>query len=157
MNRNTLIINKALCARLVLIHCVVILVGCSKPTPVELNKVCQKENDDAYVAVEGYLRIGASVLCSSREGTRSCGLELLERADGGGKISVFVEEGTGNNQMEPLPNGYITENLKIRARDGQILGPQDRVRIIGIAKNGGEIVDSSYSICYVNVEKIEKP
>jgi hypothetical protein len=130
--------------------------GCTKPVAVEFGKVCQKENDDKYISVEGYLRTGASVLCSSRSGTRTCGLELSDKPDGQAKISVDVEEGTGKSQMEPLPKSYSKENLKVHTQDGSAVGPQDRVRITGTAKTATDAVNSSITVCYLTADKIEK-
>lgn len=141
----------------VLVICIFSLIGCAKPVPLAFNGVCQIENNNKYISVEGYLRTGASVLCSSREGTSTCGLELLEKLEGENKISVYLEEGTGNSQMEPLPKSYSRDDLKIHTRDGQTLGPQDRVRIVGNARIGGDTNNPSYTICYIDVNKIEKP
>ena len=130
--------------------------GCAKPVAVEFSKVCQKENDDKYISVEGYLRTGVTVLCSSRNGTRTCGLELTDKPDGQAKISVDVEEGTGKSQMEPLPKSYDKESLKVRTQDGSAVGPQQRVRIIGTAKTATDAINSSLTVCYITVNKIEK-
>ncbi len=133
------------------------LTGCTKPVPVAFNQVCQKENDNRYISVEGYVRTGVTVFCSSRNGTRACGLELADKPDGNSAISVYVEEGTGNSQMQPLPKSYSPDDLKLRAKDGQPIGTQDRVRIIGTAKTTTDAVNSSYTICFIDVTKIEKP
>ncbi|MBV9210324.1 MAG: hypothetical protein JOZ52_06825 [Acidobacteria bacterium] len=133
------------------------LSGCAKPVPIAFNQVCQKENDNRYISVEGYLRTGVTVHCSSRNGTSACGIELVEKPDGESKISVYVEEGTGNSQMEPLPKSYSDENLKLRTKDGQSVGAKDRVRIIGTAKTATDAINSSYTVCYIDVSKIEKP
>jgi hypothetical protein len=133
------------------------LAGCTKPVPIAFNQVCQKENDNRYISVEGYLRTGVTVLCSSRGGTRSCGLELSDKPDGSSTISVYVEEGTGRSQMEPLPKSYSNEDLKLRTKDGQPITTQDKVRIIGTAKTTTDAVNSSYTICFIDVTKIEKP
>ena len=37
-----------------------------------------------------------------------------------------------------------------------MVGPNDRVRIIGTAKTDAGAGDSSLNVCYVNVNKIEK-
>jgi hypothetical protein len=131
--------------------------GCTKPTPTEFGQVCQKENDKKYISVEGYLRTGASVLCSTRNGTRTCGLELSDKLDGESKISVYVEEGTGAGQMEPLPKSYGKDSLKVHAADGSTLGPKDRVRLVGKATTATDAVNASYTICFIDVDKIEKP
>lgn len=130
--------------------------GCAKPVPVAFSQVCQKESDNKYISVEGYLRTGVTVLCSSRGGTRTCGIELAEKPEGDSKISVYVVEGTGKSQMSPLPTSYSDENLKLRTADGQTVGSKDRVRIIGTAKTTTD-ANSSYTVCYIDVNKIEKP
>lgn len=144
------------CALSLLLAAAFVTGGCAKPVATEFSKVCQKENDSKYISVEGYLRTGASVLCSSRNGTRTCGLELSDKPDGASKISADVEEGTGKSQMEPLPRSYSKENLKVRTEDSSIIGPQDRVRIIGTAKTSTDAVNSSITVCYITVDRIEK-
>ncbi len=143
-------------ASLLLLLAVLGFNGCAKPVAVEFSQVCQKENDDKYISVEGYLRTGVSVLCSSRNGTRTCGLELTDKPDGQAKISVDVEEGTGKSQMEPLPKSYTKESLKVHTEDGSAVGPQDRVRVIGTAKTATDAINSSLTVCYITVSKIEK-
>jgi hypothetical protein len=59
--------------------------------------------------------------------------------------------------MEPLPKLYSKESLKVRTDNGHVLGTKDRVRVIGIAKNGSGVDNSSTTICFINVEKIEQP
>ena len=149
--------TKTICARLALTLCFFGFNSCTRPRPVELKSLCQNENDNIYVSVEGYLRTGASVLCSSPDGSRACGLELSDKPDGTTGISVYVEEGTGKSQMEPLPKSYSRESLKIHTADGNVLGTQDRVRVFGIAKSGTDVASSSLTLCYINVDKIEKP
>jgi len=135
---------------------IVSLSGCAKPTPVAFGQVCQKENDERYLSVEGYLRTGVTVLCSSHGGTRTCGIELSEQPEGDSKISVYVEEGTGKSQMEPLPKSYSAESLKLKSSDGQTITPKDKVRIIGTARTTTDAINSSYTVCYIDVSKIEK-
>jgi hypothetical protein len=131
--------------------------GCTKPVPVEFGQVCQSENDKKYISVEGYLRTGVSVLCSTRNGTRTCGLELTDKPDGENKISVYIEEGTGKSQMEPLPKNYGKDSLKLHTSDGRVAGPQDRVRVIGKSSTATDATNASYTVCYIDVDKIEKP
>jgi hypothetical protein len=134
------------------------MTGCTKPIPVDFGQVCTAENDNKYISVEGYLRTGASVLCSSHDGTRACGLELTDKPDGGSTINAYVEEGTGNSQMEPLPKGYSDDNLKIRTQDGSLVAPRERVRIMGIAKTATGIINSATNtVCFIDVDSIEKP
>lgn len=140
-----------------LIFCTSCLAGCAKPVLVDISNACQNGNDNKYIAVEGYLRTGTTVLCSSREGTRSCGLELTDKPDGESKLNVYVEVGTGKSQMDQLPKNYGKDDLRIRDKDGRTFGALDRVRILGVAKNGDAVVNNSYTVCYMNVQKIERP
>lgn len=157
MKRKRQIANNTNYALFVLMLCSFELISCTKPVPVAFDNACQKEYDNIYVSIEGFLSTGTSVLCSSRDGTRTCGLNLVDSPDGTNKISVYLEEGTGKSQMEPLPKNYGKENLKIRDSDGQVLGARDRVRVTGIAKNTNDVVGSSYVVCYINVQEIERP
>jgi hypothetical protein len=157
MKRKSQVTNNKSTPLIVLLLCSIGLVSCTKPVPIAFTNACQKENDNLYISVEGYLSTGTSLLCSSRDGTRACGLELLDSLDGKNKISVYLEEGTGNSQMEALPKNYSNENLKVHDINGQVLGAKDRLRVIGIAKNGNVGADSTFSVCYINVEKIERP
>lgn len=157
MKQTSHMTKTTLCARLIFTLVLFGLNSCAKPVPVQVNSACQREHNNLYVSIEGYLSTGASVLCSSADGTRACGLELSDTPGGTARINVYVEEGTGKSQMEPLPKLYSKESLKVRADNGHVLGSKDRVRIIGIAKNGTEVANSSATICYVDVEKIEQP
>jgi hypothetical protein len=136
--------------------CAFALSGCAKPVAVAFDQVCTKENNDKYISVEGYLKTGVTVLCSSHGGTRTCGLELLDKPDGQSKISVDIEEGTGKSQMEALPKNYGSDDLKIRAQDGSMVSTRDRVRIIGTASTDTGAGNSSLTVCFVKVAKIEK-
>lgn len=129
--------------------------GCAKPVPVEFSQVCQKDNDKKYISVEGYVRTGVSVLCSSTSGKRTCGLELSDKPDGESKISVYIEEGDGKSQMEPLPKSYGKDSLKLHTSDGGIAGPQDRVRLTGTSNTSTDAA-GSYTVCFIDISKIEK-
>jgi hypothetical protein len=157
MNSNTLNQWRSICAPLLVMIASAGLGGCTKPVPVQFAQVCQNENDNKYVSVEGYLRAGVTVLCSSRDGTKTCSLELSDKPDGESKINVDVEEGTGKSQMEPLPKSYAKDSLKIYVQDGSVIGPKDRVRVIGTARTATDAVNSSLTVCYIKINKIEKP
>jgi hypothetical protein len=132
------------------------LTGCAKPLAVAFDQVCTTENNEKYISVEGYLKTGVTVLCSSHGGTRTCGLELFDKPDGQSKISVDIQEGTGKSQMEALPKNYSSDDLKIRAQDGSAITARDRVRIIGTAATDTGAGSSSLNVCYINVAKVEK-
>lgn len=137
--------------------CWIALVGCSKPVPVAFENLCQKSNDSLYISVEGYLSAGTSVLCSSQDGKRTCGLELTNSPGGTNKISVYVDEGTGKSQMEPVTKSYNKDNLIVRDNKGKIISAKDRIRVIGIAKSENDSINDSYAVCFIYVEAIERP
>jgi hypothetical protein len=157
MNRQAYSTRKKFFTRILLLLCTSYLTSCGKPVFVDISNACKNGNNNQYIAVEGYLRTGTTVLCSSREGTRSCGLELTDKPDGDSKLDVYVEVGTGKSQMDQLPKNYGKNDLRIRDKDGRALSAQDRVRVLGVAKHGDAVVNNSYAICYVNVQKIERP
>jgi hypothetical protein len=140
---------------LLVLSCAVGFAGCAKPTPVEFGSLCQKDNDQKYISVEGYLGAGITVLCSTHGSVRACGLELYDKPGSTSKISAYIEEGTGDNEMEPPARNYTKDSLKIRTNDGQLVTPQDKVRITGTAKTATD-ANGSHSVCFVNVNKIQK-
>ncbi len=140
---------------LLILLCGVGFAGCAKPTPLEFGSVCQKDNDQKYVSVEGYLGAGVTVLCSTHGSVRACGLELYDKPGSTSKISAYIEEGTGDNEMEPPTRNYTKDSLKIRTDGGQLVTPQDKVRITGTAKTATD-ANGSYSVCFIDVKKIEK-
>ncbi len=156
MNPGNNLSTRSIITASLFLTCIFALNGCAKPVAVAFDQVCTKENNEQYISVEGYLRTGVTVLCSSHGGKRTCGLELFDKPDGQSKISVDIEEGTGKSQMEALPKNYSSEDLKIRAQDGSMIGTRDRVRIIGTAATDTGAGSSSLTVCYINVAKIEK-
>jgi hypothetical protein len=82
---------------------------------------------------------------------------LTDKPDSESKLNVYVEVGTGKSQMDQLPKNYGKDDLRVRDKDGRMFGAQDRVRILGVAKNGDAVVNNSYTVCYMNVQKIERP
>jgi hypothetical protein len=128
--------------------------SCTKPQPVDFAGVCTAANEKKTIVTDGFLRIGSSVFCSNTGGGPvTCGLELHDPQGGEKKISAYVVRGTGDNQVEELPRGYKKEDLKLRDDTGALVGPDDRLRVTGVA-NYAE--GSGTQVCFINVSKIEK-
>lgn len=128
--------------------------SCTKPKPVDFGGVCSEANEKKTVVTEGFLRIGSSVFCSNTGGGPvTCGLDLFDPQGGDKKVSAYVVQGTGENEVEKLPSGYKKSDLKLRDDAGALVGPDDRLRVTGrvsYANNAGT------QVCFINVEKIEK-
>lgn len=113
-----------------------LVAGCGMggpPTPGELKtlaSVCDKANDGKRLAVEGYL----ALLESFSERSSSESAPLLIRATqqpGPNDIFVWMPYGTGPNSMDKLPARYSSDDLKVRTKDGVVVGSRDKVRISG--------------------------
>jgi hypothetical protein len=122
------------------------------PTKVAYGEVCDPSNDNKLIRTQGYLALG---VVAQRDGDPVTGepywhIELVKKPGGEGDVSVFLYEGDGKNQMKPVPDQYSPDDLKVKATNGQPVGPDDRVRIVGEVNTGD-------GVCYIDpVEKIRK-
>ena len=140
------------CAATLLTFTALALAACSQQPaePVAFAEVCAAGTDKKTVVTEGYLRPGVTIMCSNTGGGPvTCGLSLFDPQGGESKMSAYVEEGTGANEVEKPASGYKKGDLKLRADDGSLVGPQDRLRVTGRVTNGN-------NVCFLNVSKIEK-
>lgn len=128
--------------------------GCTKPEPVDFAGACSAANDKKTVVTEGFIRIGSSVFCSNiGGGPVTCGLDLFDPQGGDRKFSAHVARGTGSNEVEELPRGYKKEDLKLRDNSGNLVGPNDKVRVTGKLSYAE---GSGTQTCFITVSKIEK-
>jgi hypothetical protein len=122
------------------------------PTKVAYADVCDPANDNKLIRTQGFLGLG---VVAQRDGDPVTGdpywhIELARKSGGSGEVSVFLYEGDGNNQMQPVPDQYSPDDLKVKATNGDPVGPDDKVRIVGEANVGD-------GVCYIDpVERIRK-
>jgi hypothetical protein len=122
------------------------------PVKVAYKEICDVANDNKVVRIQGYLALG---LVARRDGDPVTGepywhIQLVRKPGGDGDVSVFLYEGDGNNQMQPVPDQYSPDDLKVKATNGDPVGPDDKVRIVGEANTGD-------GVCYIDpVERIRK-
>lgn len=110
----------------------VVLAACSDTAPTvgdatEFASVCEKANDGKRVAVAGYLR-----LPDSFTGEDSVVLRLYATDDfDGPPIGVQIRFGTEANQVEPVPNEYRDDDLKVHLSDGSLAEFGTQVNVSG--------------------------
>jgi hypothetical protein len=128
----------------------VCLTACSSqpPTPVTFSDVCQKTG--SQVVIEGYLRLPAmGTNCKSNR----CMLNLISELQGGvqsitAQVRNTAKPDSGVNAMEPLPEKFRAQDLRIHASDGTVVDPNTKLRITGaVQKAGGS--------CELSVDVIE--
>ncbi len=122
---------------------------------MEYAKVCTPENNGKRVTTQGYLELGSSSFCSGTKGEISCHLKFKEKPDSATNFAAYVMEGTGANQMEKLPPSFKPKDLKLRANDGSMVSPQDRVEITGSVISM-KVGANAQDICSITVKKIEQ-
>ena len=133
---------------LLVIVCLILLTACQEAVPIAFENVCQTENDDLNVIIDGYFSLGASVYCSDVSGESRCGLKFNRYPDGELDCSAEVMEGRRRNQMLPLESGYVEGDLQIKTADGSVIGVGDHVWVTG------ELLVTQ-DVCLMYVEKIE--
>jgi len=141
--------------------------------PVELSfdqlKYCPREYEDKLVTTELYMGIDREegyIHCWDD----GCHLAAGPEPDRGSRLEVFIRLGDGPNKMDPLPQDFVVEGMKVstnrpmneeqlrrfhdslrvRLNDSRLYRIEDKVRVTGVLHN------SSYS-CRINVERIEGP
>lgn len=142
------------CLFLAVLFSVLFAAACGRPTtgtPIEFSKACSIENEKKYVEVGGFLAAGSGVYCSNRGGRMECSFNFTENPNGDNKISAYIEQGSSANTVEELKKGFKSEDIKIRANDGNVVNLADKVKLTGemnVAPDG--------KVCFINVTKIEK-
>ena len=108
--------------------------------------------DGMRVTLEGYVTIGSMLY----ESGTSTSFHLVERASqrGGDYVLISLGMGSGNNEMQSLPDDYQRSDLKLKDDKGNEVGWGDRVRITGIY-NAPYSEGSNGNIDLQSFEKIE--
>lgn len=133
--------------------------GCATKTgtPVEYSKACEAENEKKYIEVSGFLSDKGSVFCSNTGGGPvRCGFKLLENPTAEKGFSADIVQGGGANEVEKLERGYKREDIKVRDDQGAIIGPDQKVKLVGrmnVVKNPG---NPEHDVCFLTVTKIDK-
>jgi hypothetical protein len=118
---------------------------------VKYSEMCQKENKDKVVSVDGYFGTNdLMVSCSGAGEKKRCTLNLMPKPGSTESHSASVSVGSGPNQMDALPAQYTAEDLHLRTSDGKAIGPRDRVRVVGKM-----YVTDDY--CSIDVLEIQTP
>ena len=117
---------------------------------MEFSKACAVDNEKKIVEVGGFLSAGPSVLCSNRSGRMECSFKLTEKPGAEKSISAYIKQGDGANSVEKLPKSYRREDVRIRDNAGNLIQPDDRVKVTGSMS-----VTRDLSVCFIDVTKIE--
>lgn len=133
--------------------------GCATKTgtPVEYSKACDAGNEKKYIEVTGYLTDGKSVFCSNTGGGPvRCGYKLLESPTAEKGFTADIEQGSGANSVEKLERGYKKEDIKVRDDGGNIIGLDQKVKLVGLMNVAKNASNAEHDVCYLTVTKIEK-
>jgi hypothetical protein len=166
--------------------CVVLLlvaltVSCKRPQTIDLSQIndCQQEFDQKLISVEGYFgtnRDSGLIVCDRDTKQPFCLISFASKPDELSKTDVSIQLGKANNQMDDFPAGSmvtlndeenrrrLSNSLRIRSDDGQIITARDRARITGVIStyNASEDKDMLGKTikrgrsCIIHIDKIEK-
>lgn len=96
-------------------------------TPQAFAFACEKPNEGLLIAVEGYLRLPASL-----DSGRSVMLRLYpDPSFKGTPVGVQMPFGDGANQAHKISSSYRDQDLKVRLADGTLVPFGQRVRVSG--------------------------
>lgn len=130
------------------VFAMVCLTACSSqpPIPVTFSDICQKTG--SRVVIEGYLRLPAmGTNCKSNR----CMLNLISELQGGvqsitAQVRNTAKPDSGINAMEPLPEKFRAQDLRIHANDGGVVDPNTKLRITGAVQKVGDSCELSVDV-----------
>jgi hypothetical protein len=130
--------------------CAALLAACGgSPEVVAFDQVCNEE-DGKLVQTQGYLAADSSVFCSNIGSSDvRCGFGFVAAPGQGKSLTADVAEGSGPNQVEPIPDDFRPEAIVFHAADGGEVHVGDKVTITGklsVAPN----------VCLVRVDTLTK-
>ena len=130
-----------------------LLAGCKKDAvSVEISKVCVADNEKKYIVTSGFLDDRGSIFCSNiGGGPVRCGLDVVANPGGTRVFSADIEEGSGSDEIEKLPSGYKSEDIKVHDNGGKVISLSDKVTLTGEMS-----ITPDGSVCFMTVDKIEK-
>ena len=130
--------------------CAVLLTSCgSSPELVAYDQICSQA-DGKMVQTVGYFAADNSVFCSNiGSNDVRCGLGFVAAPGQKAGFQADVSQGTGPNQVEPIPDDFTPEALVFHAADGGEIHVGDKVIVTGklsVAPN----------VCFIRVDTITK-
>jgi hypothetical protein len=130
--------------------CAVLLAACgSTPEPVAYDQICNQA-DGKLVQTVGYFAADSSVFCSNiGSNDVRCGLGFVPSPGQKAGFKADVAQGTGRNQVEPIPDDFAPEAIVFHAADGGAIQVGDKVSVTGklsVAPN----------VCFIKVDTITK-
>ena len=130
--------------------CAVLLTSCgSLPEPVAYDQICSQA-DGKLVQTVGYFAADRSVFCSNiGSNAVRCGVGFVAAPGQKAGFTADVSQGTGRNQVEPIPDDFTPEALVFHATDGGEIHVGDKVSVTGklsVAPN----------VCFITVDTITK-
>jgi len=147
--------------RLPLLLTVFALAACGdSATTVEFAKLCVKELDGKTVATTGYLHAPFLTLCraTTRRGgtTTTCSYDLRDKPDGEVRVSLNIEVGSGANRVDDARLKAKQGAAAIASSDAKFLADKAQVRVTGALHAVPNSLKPEETICWLDVEKIER-
>jgi hypothetical protein len=126
------------------------------PIAVAFDDIEQAELAGKLVTVDGYFSAPPSMFSFGiGDGPRSWKLKFSPRPEGRKTVEVSVYEGDEPNRMLALSNPYDPVDLRLRTASGELIGPEDRVRITAKVGRSAAYGETTLSYNTLMLEQIE--
>jgi len=137
------------------------LAACSESaTTVEFAKVCVKELDGKTVATTGYLHSPFATLCRTtarrNSATTTCSFDLRDKPDGEVRLSLNIEMGGGENRVDEARLKAKQGAAAVTGSDAKFLTDKAQVRVTGTLHAVPNSLKPEETICWLDVDKIER-
>ena len=135
--------------------------GCSESaTTVEFAKACAKELDGKMIATTGVLHAPFANLCRAatikNASTTTCSFDLRDKPEGEVRLSLNIEVGSGESRVDKARLEAKQGAAAVRDSEGKFLADKAKVRVVGALHALPNSLRSDETICWLDVEKIER-
>jgi hypothetical protein len=137
------------------------LAGCGESaTTVDFAKVCAKELDGKTLATVGYLQAPFAALCRTEKrrggAATACSFDLRDKPDGEVRLSLNIEVGAGGNRVDEARLKAKQGAAAVLDSDAKFLADKAQVRVTGTLHAVPNSLKPDETICWLDVDKIER-
>lgn len=124
------------------------------PSTIEFMAAFDEAMHEHRVILEGYLQLPGTMYTSGEKGSLDFTRRPFQRY--GDDINVSIRMGDCANCMAKVADKYSRDDLKVNTDDGQVVGPNQRVRVTGKLRVHASSVSKSGVSVSLDPEKIER-
>jgi hypothetical protein len=129
-------------------------------TTVGLAEACKPELDGKLIRTEGHLHAPFASACRAERrrdaATRVCSFDLRDKPDGAQRLSLSIEVGNAESRVDQARLDAKAGAAAVADDARRFLADKARVRVTGTLRALPNALKPGETICWLDVEKIER-